>query len=46
MMMMVPMMMPNAMMQPNGQGFVQGAAIMGNHFQQQASQVGPDHSGF
>lgn len=44
-MMMVPMMMPNAMMQANGQGFVQGAAMMGNHFQQQATQVQANNTG-
>ena len=45
MMMMVPMMMPNAMMQANGQGFVQGATMMGNQVQQQATQVQANNTG-
>ena len=45
MMMMVPMMMPNTMMQANGQGFVQGATMMGNQIQQQATQVQTNNIG-
>ena len=33
------------MMQANGQGFVQGAAMMGNHFQQQATQIQANNTG-